>query len=359
MDFVDWCGLVLQKLSEVTDDSPDTHLYGVHWLVIAAALFGEDVTLAADFATSSRALALEDGSLEQLSYNALAEETGLRCWRPTELAEQIAGDFVPLWEAICSTGIRGDRQTVLGVVNRLSHRAAPDHAWIEWVSEDALLAELGWADSKRLFAVAKRLEDQQLIEVTPVMGPTVTRATYRGLVWETRRGFSTEARFIDQLVDEWETTSVEFKADVQTDTARQKAEFVKDILGLANTQASGKRWLMLGFDGKTRRYVGPPNPKLSQDHLEQLLSEYIQPSVDVVYQIVDYRGGRVGKIEVLRDRRKLPYRVKHSINGDTRQSSRRIEVGEVFIRHGSQTMRASQEEITALENERKWSETAT
>ncbi len=87
------------------------------------------------------------------------------------------------------------------------------------------------------------------------------------------------SRWLDQLVSEWETTSVNFKRDLETKTADQKAELVKDVLGLANTQASGQRWMIIGFEDKTRVYRGPPNPKLNPDHLEHLLSQYTAPMV--------------------------------------------------------------------------------
>jgi hypothetical protein len=42
---------------------------------------------------------------------------------------------------------------------------------------------------------------------------------------------------------------VEFKREVHvTGTASDRAELVKDVLGLANTQASGRRWLIIGLD---------------------------------------------------------------------------------------------------------------
>src|SRR5260370_26573148 len=106
-------------------------------------------------------------------------------------------------------------------------------------------------------------------------------ATYRGLVWETKRDFTIESKFIDDLVVEWETTSVEFKRDLYTDSAGQIAEFAKDVLSLATTKASGRRWMIIGFDDDTHGYDGPPNPKLTQNHLEHLLQQYTKPMVEV------------------------------------------------------------------------------
>jgi hypothetical protein len=49
-------------------------------------------------------------------------------------------------------------------------------------------------------------------------------------------------------------------------TAREKAEFVKDVIGLANTKPSGRRWMIIGFDDKARKYYGPP-PSSSSIHV--------------------------------------------------------------------------------------------
>jgi predicted HTH transcriptional regulator len=171
----------------------------------------------------------------------------------------------------------------------------------------------------------------------------------RGLVWETKRGFTAEAQFIDDLVTEWETTSVEFKSDISTDTAGQIAEFIKDVLSLATTKTSGRRWMIIGFDDDTHEYCGSPNPKLTQNHLEQLLQVYTKPMVEVRYQVVDYRKEPVGKLEVFRKAKHLPYKVAKSLG--SQNDKRRISEGAIYVRHGSQVQHPTPEELEALEEE--------
>jgi len=183
------------------------------------------------------------------------------------------------------------------------------------------------------------------------------RSTYKGLVWETRRGYTVQSRTIDELVREWETTSVDFKQELHVDTASEKAELVKDVIALANTQASGRRWLVLGFENKTRAYYGPPDPKVTPDRLEQLLAEYVTPAVDIRYEVYDYRAGPVGMLEILRDPKKLPYAVKRAVGGPHGQrGEKHVEEGQVFVRHGSHTAEASEEERRALDEEREWAQ---
>lgn len=226
---------------------------------------------------------------------------------------------------------------------------------MEYVGHERLLVELCWAEGMDLlWPVAEQLERKGLVRRHALMGPSLAlQPSYAGLVWQTRRGYTVEARVLDHLIAEWETTSVDFKREVHTNTASEKAELVKDLLGLGNTQASGQRWLIIGFDPKTHRYSGAPDHKLTQDHLEQILSVYTQPNLGIRYDLVDYRSQPVGKIEVLRDRRRVPYRVKQSV-GDKGAGGKRIEVGQVFVRHGSQTVIADADEVAALEAEAAW-----
>ena len=60
-------------------------------------------------------------------------------------------------------------------------------------------------------------------------------------------------------------------------------------------------------------------------------------------EVLGYREGPVGGIEVLRDPKKLPYEVSRSV-GDCK----RIEKGKVFVRHGSQTEEPTAAELRAL-----------
>ena len=186
------------------------------------------------------------------------------------------------------------------------------------------------------------------MEIYPRMNRDVgDGATYKGLVWQTRRGLTLETKRIDALVSEWETTSVDFKRELHLDTEDQKAEFIKDILGLVNTQSSGKRYLIIGFDDKTRTYYGPPDPKISTNRMEQFLARLTAPVVQIRYDLIPYKEGSVGQIEVFRDPALLPYRVGASITG----SKKKVSQHDVFVRHGSQTEAPTADELQALKDE--------
>jgi predicted HTH transcriptional regulator len=161
-------------------------------------------------------------------------------------------------------------------------------------------------------------------------------------VLQTKYQLTVEAREIDSLVEEWETTSVEFKQELETRTKDQKAEFVKDVLGLVNTKASGKR-LIVGFKDKTHTYNSGCILPSSQDDLERVLSAYANPMAETRYDIVEHYHGPVGRLHILRDPAKLPYRVAKSVGHE-----KRIEKDQIFIRHGSLTEEPTDEELQAL-----------
>lgn len=347
MDFIEWCDQVLGKVIEMTAADATVRSIGADVeQQIGPAIFGEERARSAEFWNSKERLGIYD-ALNQLVGLGLVEDRHEKFFRPTKLGEDLHVDMTPLWEVLCGETYKADQEHVLRAVNRLSPHAADDHSWVESVEHDGLLIELGWEDDfDLLWAVSQELEERQVVRANRRIGAVGLEATYRGLVWEHRRGITLESKFIDQLVGEWETTSVDFKRELHTNTADEKAELIKDVIALANTQASGRRLLIVGFEDKTRQYHGPPDAKVTHEHLEQLMSQYVIPVVNVRYEIVAYRSGTVGKLEVLRDPSKLPYRVKKSI-GD----KKRIEQDDVFVRHGSLTEPPTELELGAIEEE--------
>lgn len=71
------------------------------------------------------------------------------------------------------------------------------------------------------------------------------------------------------------------------------------------------------------------------------------------YEVVEYRKGHVGKLEVLRDPKKLPYRVAKSLGDKLKGDKKQIFKGQVFVRHGSQAVVARGTELKELVDEGK------
>lgn len=263
----------------------------------------------------------------------------------TEKGRRLAKNLLPLWKGICDIELDEDQENLLHYVNQHSPKSAPDHQWLE----GAFFTNPEEPDIPD-YAAMRTLE--RLKFVSPYYRDYYDRffqlhSTYKGLVWDTRRELIFKSKLINDLVAEWETTSVDFKRELHLDTKDEKAEFIKDILSLVNTQASGRRWLIIGFD-KNHAYFAPPDPKLTQDRIEQIIARYITPCVDIHYAAVNYQLGPVGMLEVIRDPKKLPYCVMKEINRDRKSP---LQSGEIFVRHGSQVEKPTDAELDALQKE--------
>jgi hypothetical protein len=348
MDYVDWFMHVLGKVVEESRASLEAREFGVDVTALARTLFGSGFVEQPDYWHTPQYKHLHY-LFEEMAESGLLQRTKVRTrYKLWDTAYSTAKDPVRHWQSDCRIELEPEQKELLLLLNRLSPRETDDHVCLESFREEQLLSELGWPDGRRrLWTVARELEGRGLIRR---IGHE-WRSSYRGLVWETRRRFTLESQFIDGLVAEWETTSVDFKRELHLDTASEKAEFVKDVIGLANTKASGRRWMIVGFDDKTREYHSPPDTKVTQNRIEQILAGYAKPYVDVRYEVVDYRAGKVGKLEVLREAVKLPYSVAKSLGDKTAGDKKRIVEGQIFVRHGSQTEEPAPDELLALQDE--------
>ena len=347
MDFVEWCGFVLTACIKAGQT------LGLQEFSLAEILSTElgipNFRMRPDYDQSTYYKGM-GRAIEALMEAGLMGNQRDSQGSISKAGQDYAIDVMPVWLQICQERLDIGHERVLRVVNQLSQKKADDHAWLEMATHEAIVSQLNETGiSDRLQFIAHELKQWGFVSGwISVAGTVQIQSTFKGLVWETRRGFTLESQFIDDLVAEWETTSVDFKRQLSLDTMDLKAEFVKDILSLINTKASGRRWFIIGFDDRSHAYFGPPDSRITQNRIEQILARYIAPSVDVLYEAVECRVGRVGKLEVIRDPTKLPYRVKEQMN---REKKPPRMPGDLFVRHGSQVERPTDAELLALQEE--------
>jgi TIR domain len=181
MDFVDWCDLALYKLNELSQSSPSAQTYGIdEWMLMEAA-FGADTDsehqhqAIFDVARELR----KNGLISALDYNTQ--------WVVTEAGRYHAGDRRRLWREICHTELAfPEEKQLLTLVNRSSHNAGTNLAWLDYVEQETLLANMPQLELYQFRTTAQRLVDLGLVDGEFTSGSTDLRATYRGLVWETR-----------------------------------------------------------------------------------------------------------------------------------------------------------------------------
>lgn len=134
---------------------------------------------------------------------------------------------------------------------------------------EEVFAHLGWPwpteDISRIVLIHKTLKEAGLARGVLAAGGYVhgLSPTYGGVVRVTQAEPNQVRRIVEGLIPDWETTTVEFKREVPLNNPEQKVEFVKDLCALATTKASGaERFLVVGFDARTRRFVRSVDPKL-------------------------------------------------------------------------------------------------
>jgi hypothetical protein len=258
-----------------------------------------------------------------------------------------------VWPSFFTTFLDPEQSDFLSALVRLADVAHEDFADVQWATAAEVFEALGWSTSDRAaigraHAIVNVLEGSGLIRKRVAMGSLGAvrgRPTYRGVVFATQQVATEWQQRPAEMAAEWETTTVEYKREVKLGNPTQKGEFVKDILGLATTKASGReRYLIIGYDNETHAFAESVDTGIAQDRLEQILHQYTEPMPEVRYFTVPMSGGgEAGLIAVRRDPARVPYRARRDIG--------RIAAGSVFVRHGSQTEPPTGPELAALEAE--------
>jgi len=232
-------------------------------------------------------------------------------------------------------------QALVGLAEQ-QHDGYADLAEVEF---RAVFEALGWTpDFDRAHDVTSVLEDQGCVDRRPTMGNIRLTPTYVGVVVATEAVQTEWQELLASLLEEWETTSVDFKRELHLKRDKEKAKFVRNVLALATTKSSGRRFLVIGFDDTTHKFAVSVDPSITHNRLEQILNAYTDPIPEIRYHTVVWETGEVGVIEVLRDPTKVPYRVARDLGN-------LISVGEIYVRHGTQVEQPTPGELAALEAE--------
>lgn len=200
-------------------------------------------------------------------------------------------------------------------------------------------------DQGSAIAMARRLERDHCVHPSPLitMGPDgfcQVRPTYVGIVITTEQAASELQELLTHLLGDWETTSVDFKETVSVSTDREKAEFCKDVLALANTRVSGRRYLVIGFNDESRSLTTAVAASVDQERMEAIWSAYCQPVPRINYSPVTWHQGTAGIIEVISDRADLPYKLVRDVW--------KLKAESVFVRHNTLTALAEGAELATL-----------
>lgn len=187
MDFVDWCDHVL---NQVIAANASTEALSLGYLTddsLASALFGEEIS--PQFIGSSQRTRLHT-AVDELARNQLVtkEKIGqMYKIAATSLGRRLSEDMRPLWLEVLKAKLTPESESLLQLVNRLSQQSDVNMIWVEEVKRE-LLPQLGWDDKEKRMRAIRELEHYGFVRSYPPLGSELDlTATYRGLVWETRR----------------------------------------------------------------------------------------------------------------------------------------------------------------------------
>lgn len=338
MKYVDWVEAVLRATVKVKSEVGSAGMVGMPQ--IAAAL-------GVDEETASEALADGLKDLERIGMVKFKSQWQIEIAQEARKIQQAS--LRTSWPPIHEIYLEVRQETFLRAVCELAEQRADDRAWIEVIHANDVFDRLGWErDSDAIADLVLSLGHTVLLDTSRVTmgGGWNIYPTYMGVVRTTESTTTELQALVTRLLPDWETTNVDFKRELHLDSNDDKAEFIRDVLALANTQVTGERHLVIGWDPKTREFTTGIDPTVTQDRIEDLLDQYTKPTLVVRHRAFEWPGGagEAAVIEVVRDRTKVPYRVRKRLAG----AKRVIEVGDVYVRHGSHIANADADELSDL-----------
>lgn len=147
-------------------------------------------------------------------------------------------------------------------------------------------------------------------------------------------------RKLQQIRQEWNT--VDAKQDISLKEVGAKAEFVKDVVAMAN---NGKpSFLIIGLEDGTFNPVGTLNHRHKKNDINQILADKIDPPITVGYQEFVIDGNEYAVIEIYGQN--PPYIVARDLVHSPQDRKRvRIDKGTIYVRHEDRTEGISRFEL--------------
>jgi schlafen family protein len=344
MDYVSWMEQVATVLVSASDEAQDH--YGIR-ISDLAPLLGLTRNAVVDECLRDALQDLTSMGLADDSHSAMGPDGGR--WALTQRGQALReASLRTSWKQIFDLYLTNDQIEFLRAACRLSEEHLEGMARLNEVQGSDVAAELGrdWTETQVIVSSYK------MVETLSDMGLTVDRAaggghlplhlTYMGIVRATQAKPTADRELLEELLAEGETTNVDFKRELDLGRPAANAELVRDVLGMANAQVSGRRFIVVGIadDGSEFRDA---NDGLSQERIEQIVQSWAPPSPTLRVKRVLWHQAEIAIVEISRERAYLPY-VATKRHG-------KLAVGVVYSRHGSHTEPATEDEERAIRTE--------
>jgi predicted HTH transcriptional regulator len=152
---------------------------------------------------------------------------------------------------------------------------------------------------------------------------------------------------IERIIkNEDEGSSLDYKEDLVLDKEGDKAEFVKDVVALANS--SEVAHIIIGVEDKTRKLVGQKTSHKAEQ-LNDILKNRCDPPISLKYKEEDIYGYKVGVIEIKGEN--PPYIISVIDKFGGKRSCGKtchINRGTIYIRNHDKNEGASREHIEKI-----------
>lgn len=123
------------------------------------------------------------------------------------------------------------------------------------------------------------------------------------------------------------------------DTREGKAEFIKDVSAMVNSNGQETGYIVLGVTDADRRVVGIDRDILQEERLQQIVAEYIDPPFALSFRVISLLDHSVGLISIPPSSQK-PHLINRSIG--------RLHQGQCYIRRGSITALARSSDVRII-----------
>lgn len=333
MDYLDFADVVLERIAQ-------TPLSRQPWITVDQ--------LAQDMGLPNRDLGLYDVVEDLASIDVFdLDSTVIKPNNNTDRVRHGGATLRGAWPQFFGHYLTPRQEAFLAKLTELSHRPGESSGVMAMIEASDVYEALGWKSMQDpdAYRLCDALAEAGYIKQWKAMGYSITlRPRYSGVVRATQKIASEWQEKLETLVAEGETTTVDMKRELAVNSERQKGEFVRDVIGLATTKASGtERYLVIGYDNDSLEFVQSVDAGISRERLEQILNAYAEPRPEIDWVTVPVSGGTAGIVVIQRDPAQIPYRFSRDVW--------KVKARAVYVRHGTHTEPPTATELADLEAE--------
>lgn len=159
-----------------------------------------------------------------------------------------------------------------------------------------------------------------------------------------------ETNQIEKLLSYNEGSNLDFKSEVDLESKRGKADFLVEVLGLANS-IEKPSFLVLGVENESKKAVGILDT-ITEERLQKIIADNCRPSMTCEFQYAAYKRKRIGILTIWG--RQRPYTLKKDYGYEDQKGRQHVLSDKtVYVRRGSTGDTANPEEIAEMFFERQ------